>query len=296
MAPSIARLFSYPVKGCAGTELDTAVVTPAGIEHDRTFMAVGEDGVFRSQRRHPVLAVVRPEVADDGRTLALSAPGAEPLRLPVRFDGPRLPVSVFTWDGSGVDQGDEAAEWFSAVLGAPSRLVRVPPDHSRVTSGETPGTTGFADAHALHVASESSLDYLNSRILATGGKPVPIDRFRPNIVLSDVDEPHFEDRIRHMTAGSAELAYAKVAIRCPVPMVDQASGRKAGKEPIRALAGYRREPDGGVSFGIKVAVVRPGQLAKGDEVMVTSWSSEISSAAAAEPPLMASASRPPESG
>ncbi|GAA1985087.1 MOSC domain-containing protein [Amycolatopsis minnesotensis] len=295
MTPLIARLFRYPVKGCAGTELREAVVTPAGVEHDRTFMAVGEDGVFRSQRRHPVLAVVRPVLADDGRMLALSAPGVEPLRLPVRFDGPRLPVSVFTWDGAGVDQGDEAAEWFSTVLGAPSRLVRVPPEHSRVTSGETPGTTGFADAHALHVASESSLDHLNSRIASDGGTPVPIDRFRPNIVLSNVDEPHFEDRIRRMAAGSAELAYAKVAIRCPVPMVDQATGRKAGKEPIRTLAGYRREPDGGVSFGIKAAVLRPGQLAKGDEVMVTSWSSESARAAAAEPPLTATASRPPES-
>jgi uncharacterized protein YcbX len=56
-------------------------------------------------------------------------------------------------------------------------------------------------------------------------------------------------------------------------MVEQATGRRSGPEPIRSLAGYRREPDlgGGVSFGMKAAVLRTGTVAVGDPVTVHAW-------------------------
>ncbi|PRX47469.1 hypothetical protein B0I33_10547 [Prauserella shujinwangii] len=267
----VAELVTYPVKGCAGTRLERAELTPAGLEHDRTFTVVGEDGVFRSQRRHPALAAVRPSVVGGGERLVLAAPGHGELEMPVAAEGRRLDVSVFTWRGKGVDQGDEVAAWFSDVLGAPSRLVRVAPEHERVSSGETPGTTGFADGHAVLVTSHESLDLLNERIAGAGGEPVPMARFRPNVVVGGWGEPHAEDRVRRMRVGDAELGYAKVCVRCTVPMVDQETGRKAGPEPIRTLAGYRRSPEGGVTFGMKAAVVRPGRVGVGDEVEVETW-------------------------
>ncbi len=289
----IARLTYYPVKGCAGTDVPVAEVGPAGLAHDRVFQVVAPDGDFRSQRRYPVLAAVRPRVIGD--RLALSAPGRDDLEIDIRRDGPRHPGSTFSWHGEGIHQGDAAAEWFSDLLGLPSVLIGVAPDHERVTGGETPGTAAFADGHALLVASESSLDGLNARILEHGGEPVPMDRFRPNVVVSGWLEPHTEDEVRAMTAGTVEFGYAKQCVRCTVPMVDQETGRKAGPEPIRTLAGYRRHPDGGVTFGMKAAVVRPGQLAVGDEVIVHSWAGPSPSTAAAEPPLTATASRPAES-
>jgi uncharacterized protein YcbX len=289
----IARLTYYPVKGCAGTSVPAADVGPAGLAHDRVFQVVAPDGDFRSQRRYPVLAAVRPQVQGD--RLTLSAPDVEDLVLDVRRDGPRHPASTFSWHGDGVHQGAEAAEWFSAVLGLPSVLVGVAPDHERVTGGETPGTAAFADGHALLLASESSLDSLNERIASRGGEPVPMDRFRPNVILSGWPEPHREDDVRVMSVGTAKFAYAKQCVRCTVPMVDQETGAKAGPEPIRTLATYRRHPDGGVVFGMKAAVLRPGQVAVGDEVIVHSWAGPSPSTAAAEPPLMATASRPAES-
>lgn len=289
----IARLRYYPVKGCAGTEVPVAEVTEAGLAHDRAFQVVAPDGDFRSQRRYPALAAVRPTLRGD--RLALSAPGQEDLVVDVRKDGPRHPGSTFSWHGEGVHQGEAAAEWFSDLLKMPSVLIGVAPDHERVTSGETPGTAAFADGHALLVASESSLDGLNERIAAAGGVPVPIDRFRPNIVISGWEEPHREDEVREMDAGTAKFGYAKQCVRCTVPMVDQETGAKAGPEPIRTLATYRRHPDGGVVFGMKAAVLRPGQVAVGDEVIVHSWAGSSPSTAAAEPPLTATASRPAES-
>ncbi|GAA1377421.1 MOSC domain-containing protein [Streptomyces beijiangensis] len=273
---TVRELYVYPVKGCARIAVASARVGETGLEHDRTFMVVdAADGSFRSQRKLPGMAVVRVEVADGGAKLVLSAPGVEELRVGVETDGVRIPVSLFDRPvGDGVDQGDAAAEWFSEVLGAASRLVRVPPGFDRAGWGETPGKVGFADAHAVSVHSTASLDDLNARIAERGGAaPVGTDRFRPNIVLEGLGEPHFEDRVRSMAIGSVELAYAVRAMRCNVPLVDQLTGRRAGPEPVRTLATYRREPeyDNKVSFGMKAAVVRGGTLAVGDPVEVTRW-------------------------
>lgn len=139
------------------------------------------------------------------------------------------------------------------------------------------------------------MDLLGERIASRGGEPVPMDRFRPNIVVSGWPEPHTEDRVRVMSAGTAEFGYAKPCVRCAVPTIDQESGLKAGPEPIRTLAGYRRDPEGGVTFGMKAMVVRAGQLSLGDEVIVHSWEGTASSTDAAEPPFTATASRPAES-
>jgi uncharacterized protein YcbX len=273
----VSALVSYPIKGCAGTPVRTAVITPTGLRNDRAWMVVDGDGVFRSQRNEPRLAVVRPTVLDG--QLRVSAPGVEDLVLDVAPDGPRRPVRVHAWDGVGADQGDVAAEWFSEVLGEPSRLVGLPPGHHRPSRGEHEGLTGFADAHALLVTSLASLDDLNERILATGAEPVPMNRFRPNIVISGWPQPHTEDQVRRMAIGDAEIGYAQVCVRCAVPMVDQDTGRRAGPEPIRSLARYRRHPDGGVTFGMKAAVLRPGAVTVGDEVSVQRWAEAANRAA-----------------
>lgn len=276
MTITVRELTYYPVKGCAGTTVDSAQVLGTGLEHDRTFMVVdAADGAFRSQRTHSSMAAIRVEVLEAGAALALSAQGVEPLRLKVDRDGPRREVSMFDRPlGAAADQGDEVAEWFSDALGAKSRLVRVAPGFDRDGWGETPGKVNFADAHAVLVASTASLDGLNARITARGdAAPVPIDRFRANIVLTGNDEPHFEDRARRMILGSVELAHSVRAMRCNVPLVDQRTGRRAGPEPVRTLATYRREPEYGnkVSFGAKNAVVREGVVTVGDTVEVAEW-------------------------
>ncbi|MGH3518245.1 MAG: MOSC domain-containing protein [Haloechinothrix sp.] len=272
MQVRIVELRCYPIKGCAGVPVDRTRIELAGLTHDREFMAVAAaDGGFLSQRKHPVLATIRPELRHDGTKLAVTAPGAGELLIPVLPDGPLRPVTVHSWQGAGADQGADAAEWFSEVVGAAARLVRVPPERNRTRDGRYPSRTGFADAYPLLIASASSLDALNDRILERGAEPVPMDRFRPNIVVGGWPEPHTEDRVDRMRAGDVEVGFTKKCKRCSVPLVDQACGRKAGPEPIRTLADYRREQDGGVTFGANYAVLAPGQVAVGDAVMVHSW-------------------------
>ncbi|MFC5723222.1 MOSC domain-containing protein [Streptomyces gamaensis] len=270
---AVLELTTYPIKGCAGTPLTETLLTEAGLAHDRTFMVVDEGGGFRSQRTDPRLAVVRPEVDADGTRLLLRAPGVDELRLDVDLLAARREVELFGRPYRGIDQGAEAAAWFSEVLGAASRLVRVPPEQERVTDGWIPGRCGYADSGATLVVCPASLAEFNRRVTERGGVALPMDRFRPNIVVGGEgwDEPHTEDRARRFTVGNAELGYAKLATRCVVTTVDQDQGVKSGPEPLRTLATYRRRAKGGVAFGAKFSVVRAGKLAVGDAVTVSEW-------------------------
>jgi uncharacterized protein YcbX len=270
----VVELVTYPVKGCAGVPMTEARVTEAGLAHDRAFMVVTGDGTFRSQRRDPRLALIRPAIGEDGRRLTLRAPGLERLDVAVDIGSDRCDVELFGTPFQGIDQGRDAAGWLSEFLGAPSRLVRVPPEHDRVTGGWTPGTSGYADSSPVHLISRASLDGLNRRLAEAGGPPLPMDRFRPNIVVAGWEEPHLEDAIRHARIGSADLGFAKLAIRCAVTTVDQRRGAKAGPEPLRTLATYRRAGEGGtggVAFGTKFSVLTPGKLSVGDELDVRAW-------------------------
>ncbi len=269
--PRVAALISYPVKGCAGTPLERAVSAPAGLPHDRAFMVVDEEGAFRSQRGSPRLALIRPGVEEGGRLLLLDAPGAAPVRVPVRAEGPRSGVTMHGRPFEAVDQGEGAARWLTGVLGEPSRLVRVAPGHDRVVTGRFTGTSAFADSSSALVLSLSSLDLLNGRLAEAGAPALPMDRFRPNIVVSGWPEPHTEDGVLTMRIGGTGLGFSKPCKRCAVTTVDQDTGEKAGPEPLRTLASYRRWAEGGVVFGAKFAVLEPGPIAVGDEVEVREW-------------------------
>jgi hypothetical protein len=264
---TVSALYYYPVKGCAGVSVPRLDVEETGPAHDRAFMFATPHGMFRSQRQVRRLAVVRPQVVHGGAKLTLAAPGHPDVTVDVRVDGPRRPAGVHAWRGFGIDQGEDAAQWGSAVLGEPVRLLRVPPDHERRVD-DTHGPIGFHDSTPLHLTSLSSLDDLNARILERGAEPVAMARFRPNIVVTGLPEPFAEDAMRRIGVGSTLLRYVKPDIRCQVTMVDQDTGEKAGPEPIRTLATFRRDPDGGVAFGVKLAVDRPGEIAVGDPLAV----------------------------
>ncbi|MFC9694787.1 MOSC domain-containing protein [Kribbella sp. NPDC056951] len=268
----VAALVHYPIKGLSGVPVEQAEIGPSGVAGDRTFMLVDPDGTFLSQRSVPAMAALRAELAGD--TLRLAAADAPDLVVPIQYDGKRRDVSLFgKWFGLGVVQDAAADEWFSARLDRPVGLVRVTPEHERPGWGVHRGETGFGDAHALLITSLSSLDGLNERIASRGGEAIPMNRFRPNVVVSGWSEPHTEDRVLRMSLGAVEIGYSARAIRCAVPTVDQATGRKSGPEPTRTLASYRREPayGGGVSFGMKAAVLTGGTVTVGDEILVHDW-------------------------
>ncbi|GAA4933056.1 hypothetical protein EV188_103675 [Actinomycetospora succinea] len=265
MAEAVARVASltvFPIKGCAGMAVERREVTTTGLAGDRRFMVVAPDGRFKTQRRHPLLATVQPHL--EGSTLTLSADGRSTCTLDVVDDGPRRQVEIFSKSHPAVDQGDEAAAWFSDVLGTESRLVGVTPEHHRPTDGLVPGLSGWADSGSLLLLSRAAADDLSDRAAERTGEPIPLERFRANVVLTSC-AAHAEDDLDRVLLGTAHLAFSKQAVRCAVVTVDEQTGARAGPEPLETLASYRLT-DNGVVFGAKYTVLAPGEVAVGDDL------------------------------
>lgn len=258
--PHVAALAVYPVKSCRGAWLDAARLGERGLEHDREWMVVDGEGGFLSQRSQPRLARVRTAVAE-GR-LVLSAAGHGRVEAALDHDGPARRVTVWHDVVEAVSAGAEAAAWLSDLLEVPCELVRMPSATVRpVEPGRVgPGhRVGFADAYPLLLLSEASLEDLNRRL----ERPVPMDRFRPNIVVGGC-EPYAEDGWASITVAGIELVVAKPCARCVVVTTDQATGERSA-EPLRTLASYRRG-EGGVLFGQNLVHLGRGEIAVGDAV------------------------------
>ncbi len=251
----IASLHTYPIKSCGGIALSRAMVAEAGIENDRLWMVVDDHGEFLSQREAPRLALVTTAIRLG--ELAIRAPGMLGIDLPidVEEDEPGVMRKVSVWNDvvDAVDEGDYVAAWFSAFLGRSARLAKLHPHARRLVSRRRTGGAEigyrFADSAPLLVTAEASLDDLNLRLAGAGAPPVPMDRFRPNIVLAGL-EPYAEDRIETLAIGGLVLKALKPCVRCEIPCVDQETGA-SGAEPMATLGAYRADPraDGGVTFG-----------------------------------------------
>jgi uncharacterized protein YcbX len=250
---AITALNIYPVKSCRGTALLEVTITPTGFEHDREWMIVRPDGRFVTQREQPRLAVIVPAL--EAPFLTLGAPGHGEIRLPLLHDGARSTVSIWGETCPAIDAGDEAARWLRDVLGQDFRLVRFDPVHRRLSNPEWTGAIAaanqFSDGFPLLVISEASLADLNSRL----AKPLPMSRFRPNIVVSGVPA-YGEDLVHEFAAADVRLRVVKPCTRCAITTTDQETGIRDGDEPIRTLRSYRlsRQP-AGVLFGQNLVIV-----------------------------------------
>jgi uncharacterized protein YcbX len=250
---TLAALHVYPVKSCRGLEVRAARLTATGLEHDREWMIVTPQGRFVTQREEPRLALVVAALVDGA--LRLSAAGAGSVAVPLDLRGRALEATVWRDRCAAFDQGDEVALWLSGLLGHPLRLVRF--DHSRPRLSDPAWTGGlaapslFSDGYALLAISRASLADLNAR-LAT---PLPMDRFRPNLVLDGLPA-YGEDDLGDLVAGPARLRRVKACTRCSITTTDQATGEVEGQEPLRTLKGYRWDATlHGVTFGQNLIVV-----------------------------------------
>ncbi|WUW00539.1 MOSC domain-containing protein [Streptomyces sp. NBC_01471] len=261
----------HPVKSLTGCAPGSAAVEPWGLAGDRRWMLVDENGKAVTQRQHPRLALAAAEPLPGG-AVKLSAPGREPLTVAVPEPVGAIGAQLFRDKVDVVPGGPAADTWLSSYLGAAVRLVhldepavRRPIDPRYARPGET---VSLADGYPLLLTALSSLDALNS--LIAGGDlpdegPLPMDRFRPNVVVAGTP-PWAEDGWTRIAIGDVVLRVAKPCGRCVVTTVDQRTAER-GREPLRTLARHRRV-DNDLLFGQNLVPERTGVLHVGDPVRI----------------------------
>ena len=261
---TVSSLVYYPIKACRGVEVDSAYVSRMGLEHDRRMMVVTPEGEFLTQREFPRLALVAPTLSNG--TLEMSAPNYESIQFGIQTTG--TPWRVNIWKSKGVhaiDQGEEAASWFSDWLGTEVRLVHIADGYKRLVNEDyavnKDDHTGFADGYPILLASEEGLQDLNSRLES----PVPMNRFRPNIVVRGC-EPFEEDTWNRIRIGDVELAVVKACARCEVTTIDKDTLERS-KEPLKTLGKYRKQKLGAI-FGQNVIPLNEGRIQVGMGVEV----------------------------
>jgi len=264
----IAALYVYPIKGCRGIAVKSWAIKPYGLEHDRTYLITNTKYEFLTQRSHPKLAMIRPAMpTEEGLTLEIlnqDQSVEDSIFVPRRMRSEES-VSATVWKDQvgGFDQGDEVAQWLSRHLDKSCRLVFLNPTFRRFTSEKyTPKNlqgsayTGFADAYPFLVISQESLDEVNRRLYGKKDQiaeyPLPMNRFRPNIVLTG-GSAFIEDKVKQWvlkkraTDGkdddqSNQIIFynCKPCSRCSVPRVVQSKGvRDESGEPTHILETFR---------------------------------------------------------
>ncbi|MHC5068552.1 MAG: MOSC domain-containing protein [Planctomycetota bacterium] len=257
----VAAIISYPLKSAAGQSRQCSTITPAGLPDDRRWMVVDADAVFLTQRQVPLLATV--SVVETTDQLICRHRSCPDLLLSLSEVSSQLSVRCWQTTMRASDAGALAAAWFTALLGRRCRLVRL--DQAQPVSARwypDGATTAFSDGFPLTIISQASLDALNHRLAV----PVPMARFRPNLVIADC-EPHAEDDWRRIAIGALEIDLCKPCPRCQVTTIDQDRGQRVDAEPLATLSSYRRS-ELGVCFGQNAVARGPGQLAVGAAVTV----------------------------
>lgn len=269
----LASMHVYPVKSARGLAVTEAEVQPWGLAGDRRFMVTAPDGRFVTQRTEPRLAQVRAEYIDGpvAGSLRLCAPGMADLLVPA-VPGERVAVTVWRDTVPVTDTGDAAATWLAGFLGRDLRLVYLDDPTARPVSpmyGQDTDRVSLADGFPLLLTATASLDALNGWLLESGGDPVPMDRFRPNVVVAGDGQDAVawaEDDWRRVRIGAVTFRVSKPCARCVVTTTDQETGER-GSEPLRIL-GQRRRLGRRLVFGQNLIPEGTGILRVGDPVVV----------------------------
>lgn len=255
-------IYVHPIKSCRGVALPEAVLDDRGLVHDRRYMLVDEAGRFISLRSEPRLAKVHVVIEEDGYRVTPGDQGG--FELPFGFEeGPSREVSI--WDDRVEARVHEAgSSAMSKFLGVRVWLVHMPNSTRRRVDprfARADDQVGFADAYPLLMLSRATIDDVSRRV----GARMEMARFRPNLVLAGV-EAYQEDLMAELRIGEVSFRGPKACSRCVATTVDPRTG-VSGLEPLRTLAGYRREK-GKIWLGMNLVHDSHGRIRVGDPVEI----------------------------
>jgi uncharacterized protein len=263
----ISRLFVYPVKSLGGISVNDSLLTDRGFQYDRRWMLLDGENRFMTQREYPQMALLQTSITENGIALFHVNDIHERTIIPFYGQrGERIKVQVWNDICDAVLVSNDIDRWISDRLGLKCRLVYMPDDSLRKVDEayavEKGAINNFSDGYPLLVLSQSSLDDLNSQM----EKPIPMNRFRPNIVLSGAN-PYEEDEMEEFMIRGVHFFGVKLCARCMITTINQETLEKS-TEPLKTLATYRTR-DNNIWFGQNVIYRLGGVSLKiGDRIEV----------------------------
>ena len=233
MTVTITQLYSYPIKSCAAIEHQDTTLNQMGLQGDRQLMLVDENGLFLSQRKHPMMAMIKPSFTDQG--LSVKAPGMETISIDLHHTTePSMKVKIWEDDLQADAMQTPINQWFSDYLNTSVSLVKygkqshraIDPDYAKNLE-----TVAFADGYPLLVAHQATLVQLNQQLK----KPIGMDRFRPNIVVQS-DLPAWDElNWLGLSDDSVQIDLVKPCTRCVMTGIEQTTGKQTGTEVLMTL-------------------------------------------------------------
>ncbi|MBR8829273.1 MAG: MOSC N-terminal beta barrel domain-containing protein [Gomphosphaeria aponina SAG 52.96 = DSM 107014] len=273
----VTDLFIYPIKSCRGIEVEEAEVTPKGFKSDRQFMLTDNQGKFLTQRKHPNLAKIQVKISDE--MISLTTDNRETFSFKPLLTGREIEVEIWRDHTRGIDQGEEVAEWFKAALELKPEekchLVKQSPKYIRPIDPKYAETenqpVSFADGYPFLLTTEASLQELNRRLSENypeQNQTVPMNRFRPNIVIN-TKEPFIEGEWKLIQIGEVKFTLVKPCSRCIVTTTNQLTGaRNEQGEPLKTLSKFRQIGNQGIMFGENMIPQNTGIVRIGDQIKI----------------------------
>lgn len=261
---SVSELYIYPIKSLGGISLQTADLTDRGFEYDRRWMLIDEKHRFLSQREIPAMALLQVELTEKGPIVRHKTREQPPLLIPLQPEGGSCLVEVWDDQCKADYVSPRIDQWFTTMLQMPCRLVYMPDaSHRRVDEryAMDKEIVSFADGYPLLLIGQASLDDLNTRLPS----PIPMDRFRPNIVFTG-GTPYQEDELKEFTIAGISFFGVKRCARCVITTIDQETSVRS-KEPLRTLNGYRKN-NNKIYFGQNLLFRGAGAISVGDLINI----------------------------
>lgn len=259
---SLSEIWIYPIKSLGGVPLTTTTILPKGLQYDRRWMLIDEEGVFMTQRVYPAMALFK---------LSLET---NYLHITHRDQALKIPFSINTekkittkvWDDTvtTLEADPHHSDWFADQLKMKCKLVYFPEHYHRPVDPAykiNDDHVSLADGYPFLIIGQSSLHDLNNRL----SEPLPMNRFRPNFVFTG-GEPYEEDEWRNFSIGTNNFIGVKPCSRCVMTTINQDTAVK-GVEPLKTLATYRRR-NNKIYFGQNVIALDYGQVSVGDKILL----------------------------
>lgn len=257
---TLSDIYIYPIKSGQAINQPAAKVEEKGLQFDRRYMLIDDQGKFITGRSYPQLTQIKVQFSK--KMLLVDAPNMPSLTInPAEFSQQTKNVMVWSDHLNAVHCHAEYDQWFSTFLQQKCQLVFFAQQTQRFVKNRKTQVS-FADGYPLLLINQTSVDQLNARLET----PVTALHFRPNLVIKG-DFPFIEDSWSRIKIGEVEFEVSKPCSRCLFTNVDPKTGIADNNEPLRTLAKFRYY-QGNIDFGQNLIPLNEGFIRIGDEIQI----------------------------